>query len=112
MLNNARRLPLNAEYHDGVVEAVEVGPRREVVLTVRLDPVWNNGEGSARRLHFSAIDNFDEVATFFRQETSAPEGAGYVDEVIAIVLVSKGIIGVDLARLGYVEIRGAKVREY
>ena len=112
MLKHARRLPLNAEYHDGVVEAVEVGPRREVALTVRLDPVWNNGDGSTRRLHFSAIDNFDEVTTFFRPGSLAPEGAGCVDEVVGIVLVSKGIIGVDLARLGYVEIRGAKVREY
>ena len=112
MLKNARRLPLKAEYHDGVVEAVEIGPRREVALTVRLDPVWNSGDGSARRLHFSAIDNFDEVASFFRQGSPAPQGAGCVDEVVGIVLVSKGIIGVDLARVGYVESRGAKVREY
>ena len=107
-----RRLPLNAEYHDAAVEAFEVGPRREVVLTVRLDPVWNNGDDSTRRLHFSAIKNFDEVAAFFRQASPAPEGGGSVDEVIGIVLVSKGVIGVDLAWLGYVEIRGAKVREY
>jgi hypothetical protein len=107
-----RRLALNAEYHDGAVEAVEAGPRREVALTVRLDPVWNNGDDSTRRLHFSAIENFDEVAAFFRQASSAPEGGGCVDEVVGIVLVSKGVIGVDLARLGYVEIRGAKVREY
>ena len=106
-----RRLPLNAEYHDGAVEAIEAGPRREVVLTVRLDPVWNNGDGSTRRLHFSAIENFDEVGAFFRQASAAPEG-GCVDEVVGIVFVSKGVIGVDLARLGYVEIRGAKVREY
>lgn len=106
-----RRLPLNAEYHDGAVETVEAGPRREVVLTVRLDPVWNNGDDSTRRLHFSAIRNFDEVAAFFRRASPAPEG-GCVDEVVGIVLVSEGVIGVDLARLGYVEIRGAKVREY
>jgi hypothetical protein len=112
MLRHTRRLPLDAEYHDGVVEAVEVGPRREVVLVVRLDPVWNGGDESTRRLHFSAIDNFDEVATFFRQGSPGPGGAGYVDEVVGIVLISQGIIGVDLARLGYVEIRGAKVREY
>ena len=112
MLKHARRLPLNAEYHDGVVEAIEIGPRREVALTVRLDPVWNNEDGSTRRLHFSAIDNFDEVATLFRQGSPAPEGTGFVDEVVGIVLVSKGVIGVDLARLGYVEIRGAKVREH
>lgn len=106
-----RRLPLNAEYHDGAVEAIETGPRREVVLTVRLDPVWNDGDGSTRRLHFSAIKNFDEVAAFFRRAPVAPEG-GDIDEILGVVLVSKDVIGVELDHLGYVEIRGAKVREY
>ena len=32
--------------------------------------------------------------------------------MVGIVLVSEGVIGVDLAGLGYVGIRGAKVREY
>ena len=111
MSHHARRLPLKAEYHDGVVETVEVGPRREVAITVRLDPVWNNGDDSSRRLHFSAIQNFEEVAAFFRQGSPARGEAGCVDEVVGIVLVSKGIIGIDLAGLGYVELRGAKVSE-
>ena len=110
MPKHARRLPLNAEYHDGAVEAVEVGPRREVAITVRLDPVWNDGDGSTRRLHFSAIQNFEEVAAFFRRASPA-NGGGSVDEVIGIVLVSKGVIGIDLDGLGYIELRGAKVRE-
>src|SRR5688500_7980156 len=110
MPKHARRLPLNAEYHDGVVEAVEVGPRREVAITVRLDPVWNGGDGSTRRLHFSSIQNFEEVAAFFRRASPANEG-GFVDEVMGIVLVSKGTIGIDLDALGYIELRGAKVRE-
>lgn len=104
-------MPLNAEYHDGAVEAVEVGPRREVIITVRLDPVWNNGDGSIRRLHFSAIQNFEEVAAFFRRALPAKEDGGCIDQVIGIVLVSKGIIGIDLDGLGYVELREAKVRE-
>jgi hypothetical protein len=111
MMRSVRRLPLNAEYHDGAVEAVVVGPRREVALTVRLDPVWNGGDDSTRRLHFSAIENFDEVAAFFRQASPTPEGGCCADEVLGIVLVSKDVIGVDLARLGHVEIRGAKVLE-
>lgn len=110
MPEHARRLPLNAEYHDGVIEGIEVGPRREVALSVRLDPVWNDGDGSTRRLHFSAIQNFEEVAAFFRRASPANEG-GFVDEVIGIVLVSEGIIGIDLDGLGYIELRGTKVRE-
>ncbi len=111
MSKHAQRLPLNAEYHDGVVEAVEVGPRREIVITVRLDPVWNNGDGSTRQIHFSAIQNFEEVAAFFQRASPTKGGGGFIDEVIGIVLVSKGVIGIDLDGLGYVELRGAKVRE-
>lgn len=106
MIKHGNQLPLHAEYHDGVVEAIELGPRREVVFSVRLDPVWNNGDGSSRRLHFSAIQNFDEVAGFF--ESAGPE---YVDEILRIVRVSKDVIGIELDHLGYVELRGAKVRE-
>lgn len=111
MSKHARRLPLNAEYHDGVVEAVEVGPRREIVITVRLDPVWNDGDGSTRRLYFSAIQNFEEVAAFFQRASPAEGGEGFVDEVLGIMLVSKGIIGIEFDGLGYIELRGAKVRE-
>jgi hypothetical protein len=106
MTKHGRRLPLQAEYHDGVVEGIELGPRREVVLTVSLDPVWNNGDGTSRRLHFSAIKNFDEVSSFFGRAT--PE---YVDEILGIMLVAKGVIGIELDHLGYVELHGAKVRE-
>ena len=105
-------MPLGAEYHDGQIESVEVGPRREVVITVRLDPVWNDGDGSSRRLHLSAIQNFEEVAAFFERCSPAREGAGAVDEVLRIVLVSQGVIGIELAYSGHVEVRGAKVREY
>jgi hypothetical protein len=108
----ASSLPLKANYHDAAIEAIKVGPRREVVLAVWLDPVWNGGDSSPCRLHFSAIENFDEVAVFFQRVSPAPEGRGCVDRIMGVVLVSKGVIGVELDHLGYVEIRGAKVREY
>jgi len=104
-------LSLNAEYHDGVVEALELGPRREVLLSVRLDPVWNNGDASIRRIHFSAIQNFDEVSAFFGKALPGNRGAPFVDEILAIVRVAKNVIGIELDHLGYVELHGAKVRE-
>jgi hypothetical protein len=73
--------------------------------------VWNSGDGSTRQLHFSAIRNFEEVAAFFQQASPAKGDSGFIDEVIGIVLVSKGIIGIELDALGYIELRGAKVRE-
>ena len=111
MLKNASRLSLGAEYHDGWIESVELGPRREVVLTVRLDPVWNDGDGSSRRLHLSSIQNFEEVAAFFGRCLAERVSAEYVDEVHGITLVSEGVIGIELASSGYVDVRGAKVRE-
>lgn len=110
MPEHPRRLPLGAEYHDAQVESVEVGPRREVVITVRLDPVWNDGDDSARRLHLSSIQNFEEVAAFFGRCSSTPGGCR--DEVLGITHVSKGVIGIELVYSGYVEVRGAKLREY
>jgi hypothetical protein len=112
MFKGARRFPFKAEYHDGQVEAIDIGPRREVTLTVRLDPVWNDGDSSTRRLHFSAIQNFEEVTAFFRKGSPARGETDYVDEIIGIVLASKGVVGLDLAELGYVELRGAKVHEF
>jgi len=104
-------LPLAHEYHDVSVEKIDLGPRREVVLHVRLDPVWNNGDSSVRRLHFSAIQNFDEIEAFFAASTvpNTPDAA--IDEVIGIVQPQKRVIGLDLARLGYVEFRGTKLHE-
>ena len=101
------RLPLGAEYHDGAVESVHIGPRRQVELVVRLDPVWNDGDGATRRLRFSKIENFEEVEAFFRRlpPREVPDAA--LDTVSRIVQPAKGVIGVELVNLGYVELRGA-----
>ena len=110
MSKRPRRLPLAAEYHDGRVEAIEIGPRREVEFLVRLNPVLNGGDGSTRRLRFSAIRNFDEVTAFLRRATR-PRPDAFLDEIVGVITPSKGVIGIDLAHLGYIELRGAKVRE-
>ena len=105
------RLPLKAEYHDGDVVAVELGPRHEVVLTIRLDPVWNDGNAAERRIRFSKVKNFEEVTEFFRRLGPAREPGDSLDVVLAIVRPRKGTVGVDLASLGFVELRGAEVKE-
>ena len=111
MTKRIPRLPLNAEYHDGQLEAVELGERREVTLTVRLDPVWNDGQSPSRRIRFSAIKNYDEVRTFFASMAQQPRNDASLDEVVGFVQPAKGRIGIDLAKLGYIELQGAKVRE-
>lgn len=60
MTRQPPRLRLEREYHDRGIVRIDVGPRREVVLHVRLDPVWNGGDQSVRQLRFSASEKFDE----------------------------------------------------
>jgi hypothetical protein len=104
-------LHLSANYHDGQLEGVEFGPRREVVLSVRLDPVWNNGSDAPRRIRFSAIKNYAEVKAFFGGTSIRADTDRSLDEVLAIVRPSKTVIGIDFAKRGYVELQGAKVLE-
>jgi len=105
------RLPLAATYHDGQLVDVEIGPRREVVLSIRLDPVWNAGSDRVQRLHFSAIENFDEVRAFFVRAPEPDSHRRSLSEVIGIVQPERGVVGVDLSPLGYVEVRTRNVRE-
>ncbi len=111
MTNRIPRLPLDAEYHDGQLEAVELGERRDVTLTIRLDPVWNGGQSPSRRIRFSGIENYDAVRAFFAKMPERPRADASLDEVVALVQPAKDRIGLDLARLGYIELQGAKVRE-
>ena len=111
MPKRAPRLHLSAEYHDGQLERVEFGPRREMILSVQLDPVWNGGSDAVRRLRFAAIRNYAQVKAFFGGRSLAAEEDRFLDEIIAIVRPSETVIGIDFARRGYVELEGAKVFE-
>jgi hypothetical protein len=105
------KLPLRREYHDAQVESVELGPRQEIQLVVHLDPVWNDGDTGPCRLHFSNISNWDDVVARLQSALSALPSGAYVDEIIGIVRPEKGVVGIDFARRGYVELRGARVQE-
>ncbi len=59
----------------------------------------------------AGIAKYDEVAAFFGRAASPAEREAAVDEIIAVVRPDERVIGLDLARLGYVELHGAKVRE-
>ena len=106
----SRRVALAAEYHDALVESITVGPRREIELVVHLSAAMNGGDSSFRRLRFSAIENFDEAAEFFGQAVR-PTPDAYLDQILGIVMPRKDVIGIELDKLGYIELLGAKVRE-
>lgn len=93
----SRRLAHN--YRDGLLEAIDVGPRREVVLHVRLDPVWNGGDALVRRVRISAIDSFDEIAAALGAGASPRLDGRAVDEVITLSAGGDGV-AVELAHAG------------
>jgi hypothetical protein len=94
--------------HDGLLETCQVGLRREVILGIRLDPVWNPEAPARVRVRFGAISNFEEVRAFFeRVERSSQHEV--LDEVVGIVCREKGKWIVDLAREGAVTIATPKM---
>ena len=110
-MKRAPKFPMQYEYHDGSLDAVELGPQHEVTLHIGLDPVWNNGDTLVRRVRFSAIKNYEEVATFFRPYASTTTTSGSLDTILGISKPGKELVGIEMARLGYIELRGTKVRE-
>ena len=56
-----------------------LGPRRELILDVLLDPVWNKHSASAN-LRFGAIENFDQVSSFFGS-LPKPQADGCIAEI-------------------------------
>jgi len=98
-------------YHDAQLEGCQVGPQREVILDIRLDPVWNRHAPRHVRLRFGAIQNFDDVQSFFDRVLARPDRApeGFIDEIAGIVCTAKGAWVVDLDRGGSVTIGTPKM---
>jgi hypothetical protein len=59
--------PLEYDFGHCIIEAVKVGPRRELTFTVAILE-WHGHRGQYAHtveVRFGGIENFDEVATFF-----------------------------------------------
>lgn len=97
---------LSRNYHDGWIESMEIGPRREVTFNVQLDPVWNPGLPISFRLRFAAIDNMEEVTAFF-----ATAGDVHGIRIESVASDAKHHWTVQLDRLGSVTILARKVSE-
>jgi hypothetical protein len=98
-------------YHDAQLEACELGPQREVVLQIRLDPVWNRHAPGYVRLRFGAIQNFKDVEVFFERLKAASDRPpeGYLDGIAGIACTSKHTWVVDFDRGGSVTIVTSKM---
>jgi hypothetical protein len=58
---------LKYDFSHSLIEAIEVGPRREVTFTITI-LVWHGTRGHSVpgiQVRFGGIENFDEVASFF-----------------------------------------------
>lgn len=70
-------------YHDGWIERVTMGPRREAILDVGLDTVWNPGITSVL-FRFGGIHNFEKTNKYFASvaaETSELDGRLRIDAI-------------------------------
>ncbi|MBW4683289.1 MAG: hypothetical protein KME19_24860 [Microcoleus vaginatus WJT46-NPBG5] len=70
---------LKYNFHDALLEKVEVGPRREVTLHIILYSVYYEG-GPSVQVRFGAITNFDSVSAFFSKivDEESNEEEGYI----------------------------------
>lgn len=99
-------------YHDGSLVSFILGPRRELTLEVDLDPVGNPQALSAH-VRFGGIENYNEVADFFRA-IPKPKAAGYcITGVIGLKYVNEvpNSVVIDLDHFGHVVIRSKHVTE-
>ena len=99
-------------YHDGQLASFTLGPRRELTLVVALDPVWNKDQRSAS-IRFGGIENYDEVASFFRALPSPAQADAYIAEIIGLQYLGEGPNWaiVDLAGHGHIKVRSHHVTE-
>jgi hypothetical protein len=102
---------LSHAYHDAGLVSASVGPRREIGLVVRLDPVWNNGLDKECTVRLGAVRNFEEVAAFVRALTPPERGRAYLDQVLRLDWNSDGNVDLELERHGFIEVMKPKVME-
>ena len=100
-------------FHDGQLASFTLGPRRELTLEIALDPVWNKAGPSSASVRFGGIENFDEVASFFRALPPPPRPDAYIAEVIGLGYLGDGPnwVVVDLAGHGRIRVHSHHVTE-
>jgi hypothetical protein len=100
-------------FHDGQLASYSLGPRRELTLEIALDPVWNKEAPPSASVRFGGIENFDEVALFFRALPSPPRPDAHIAEVIGLQYSGDGSnwVVVDLAGHGHIRVHSHHVTE-
>lgn len=100
-------------FHDGLLMGFTIGPRRELTLEIVLDPVWNGGAAPAVSVRFGGIENFEEVAAWFRflpQPRRPDQSLGGIDS-LKFAEQGRGRVILEVGGHPVIEIRCANVAE-
>ncbi len=104
-----RRFPYN--FHDAQLIDFGIGPRHEVSIQVRLDPIWNERQARIVVVRFGAIRNMEAVAEFFGTIARPVDSDRSLDEVAGLAHHSrtKDVVILDLCHTGAIEIHSRNV---
>jgi hypothetical protein len=100
-------------FHDGRLASFNLGPGRELMLEIALDPVWNRASPSFVSVRLGGIENFNEVASYFRALPMPQRPDTYIAEVIGLSYIKEGPnwVLVDLQGHGHIKVRSHHVTE-
>ncbi len=100
-------------FHDGQLAGFTLGPRRELTLEIALDPVWNKEASLSAFVDLGGIENFEEVASFFRTLPPPPRPDAFIAGIIGLQYLGDGSnwVVIDFADHGHIEVQSRDVRE-
>lgn len=99
-------------YHDGHLVSYELGPRREITLIIFLDSNWNKNIKKNVELRFGAINNFNEVTSFFKEKIKTPTSSNsFLGEIVELIKVDKNTFLIDFGFNKSIEIKSNKCIE-
>ena len=88
-----------------------LGPRREVILDVLLDSVWNKRSTSAS-VRFGAIENYDQILSFFRS-LPKPQANRCIAEIekLEVDNADRNAVVIQLSGYSSLKINSRKISE-
>ena len=99
------KLILRNDYHDALITAAQIGPRREISLTVILMNSENMLKKQKTRIRISSIENFSEIKQHLTTLTTASD-----DHAILIEKLEIFGVGIILKTDNHIEITLTKCK--
>jgi hypothetical protein len=96
-------------FHDSHLADFSIGPRKEVTLHIALNPMWNEKNEKTVVARFGAIENMEQVATFFQKVEQPSDRNRFIAEVVGLTEPKKNVFVLELEWIGSVEIHSTKL---